>query len=295
MKDQLIKGMLFQNTVNVCAISGADMLSCARDTHELSRVCTAALGRTIMQVAMMSLGLKNEKDRLSCVLKGGGEAGNIVCTARPGGYVKGYLDNPKTEIALYADKLDVAMAVGWFGEMTVIRDLSMKEPYIGKTKIVSGEIAEDFANYYMQSEQQPTLIYLGERIDTETGEVLSAGGLMIAPLPNCPTDIIEKLEALAPATSSLPDLLKEKELSEILPNFFAGCDFVQTDCITPHYACDCSKERLCEVLSTLGVKELRSMADEDHGAHMHCHFCNKEYDFSEQELRDIICVVEDSH
>ena len=291
--DKLIKGMLFDGTVNVTAISGKAMLTAARDTHKLSRVCTAALGRVIMQTAMMSAALKNETDRLTCILKGGGEAGSIVCTAYPGGIVKGYVDNPTTEIAMYGDKLDVAMAVGWFGEMTVIRDLSMKEPYIGKTKITSGEVAQDFANYYMQSEQQPTLIYLGERIDVETGEVLSAGGLMIAPMPNCPSDVIDKLERFAVKTAEIPDMLKERDLDAVLSELFEGMGFEETACMTPVFRCDCSKERLMQALASLGVNELRDMAEKDHGAHMQCHFCNKEYDFTEAELRSIISVLEE--
>ena len=242
---------------------------------------------------MMSLSLKNDSDRLTCILKGGGEAGSIVCTARPGGIVKGYVDNPQTEIALYADKLDVAMAVGWFGELTVIRDLSMKEPYIGKTKITSGEIAEDFANYYMQSEQQPTLIYLGERIDTDTGDVLSAGGLMIAPLPQCPIDVIEQLEKFAPETKRLPDMLKDMDMEDALNELMGNMGFMQTGCIVPEYKCDCSTERLYEVLASLGIKELRAMAQEDHGAHITCHFCNKSYDFSEEDLNGIIHGMEE--
>lgn len=292
--DKLVKGMLFGKTVNVTAISGRDMLMSARDTHGLSRVCTAALGRTIMQTAMMSLALKGRDDRLTCILKGGGEAGSIVCTAYPGGVVKGYVDNPQTEIALYDDKLDVALAVGWFGELTVIRDLSMREPYVGKTKITSGEIAQDFANYYMQSEQQPTLIYLGERINTETGDVISAGGLMIAPLPQCPQEVIDKLEAFAPDTASLSDMLKDKELEQVLEELFRGMEFEKTESMIPQFKCDCSKERLCQVLASLGEEELTDMADTDHGAHMSCRFCNKEYNFSEQELRDIISVLKEN-
>ena len=291
--DKLIKGMLFGETVNAFAISGRGMLTDAKDTHHLSRVCTAALGRVIMQCAMMSLSLKNDDDRLTCVFKGGGEAGSIVCTARPYGLCKGYIEHPETELPLYADKLDVAMAVGWFGEMTVIRDLHMKEPYIGKTQITSGEIAEDFANYYMQSEQQPSLIYLGERINTETGDVISAGGMMLAPMPNCPADVIEKLEGFSKEVTRLPDMLKTMDLDEALTELFRDMDFVRTDCIEPAFRCDCSRERLIEVLGTLSLDELRSMADEDKGAHMKCHFCGKEYDFSESELRDIIAVLEE--
>ena len=291
--DKLIKGMLFGETVNVSAISGKQMLTDAKNTHGLSRVCTAALGRVIMQCSMMSLALKNEKDRLTCILKGGGEAGSIVCTARPHGLCKGYIEHPEAEIPLYNGKLDVAMAVGWFGEMTVIRDLNMKEPYVGKTQITSGEIAEDFANYYMQSEQQPTLIYLGERINTETGDVNSAGGLMIAPLPNCPSDVIDRLEAFAKEAPRLPDMLQNAELDDVLAEMFDGMDYVKTDEMTPAFRCDCSKNRLLEVLSTINIDELRAMADEDKGAHMNCRFCGKEYVFTEQELRDIITVLEE--
>ena len=293
--DKLIKGMLFDGAVNVTAISGKNLLIKARDTHNLSRVCTAALGRTLMQTAMMSVALKNEDDRLTCILKGGGEAGSICCTAYAHGVVKGYVDNPQTEIPLYDNKLDVAMAVGWFGELTVIRDLSMKEPYVGKVKITSGEVAQDFANYYMQSEQQPTLIYLGERIDTESGDCLSAGGLMIAPLPNCPEEILAKLESFAPKTAKLPDMLKDKDLDEVLIELFEGMSFEKTSSCEPVFRCDCSKERLVQVLASLGKEELTDMVNKDHGASMHCRFCNKEYTFSEKDLNDIIFILGGNH
>lgn len=286
--DMLIKGMMLNNTVNVTAVSGKAMYEAARDTHNLSRVCTAVLGRLAVMTAMMSVQMKNDTDRITNILKGGGEAGTVLCTGRPDGCLKGYVDNPQVEIPLYDDKLDVAMAVGWFGDLTVVRDLHMKEPYIGKVAITSGEIAEDFAHYYWQSEQQPTLIYLGERIVPGDGSIRSAAGLMIAPLPNCPEESLVKLEEFAKSVSRLPDLTENKPLDDVLREIFEGMDFTETQRLEPRFFCDCSKERFRASLATLTADELCEMADEDKGAHVVCQFCNKEYDFTEQELREII-------
>lgn len=184
MQDRIIRGLLGQDTARFTAISGKDLCEKARRTHGLSRVCTAALGRTLLATVMMGTDLKDPRDRLTTIIKGGGPAGNIVCTAGNAGAVKGYIENPGLELPLGPDgKLDVSTAVGWFGELTVVRDLGMKEPYVGRCNLVSGEIAEDFAQYFVMSEQQPSLVYLGVRVDPQSGTVRAGGGLMIQPLP----------------------------------------------------------------------------------------------------------------
>ena len=168
MEDIIIRGLLADSTVKIMAISGKTLVEQARETHGLSRVCTAALGRTLMMTSMMGAQLKNADERVTAMLKGGGEAGNIVCTADWTGRVKGYVENPDLELPPAPNgKLDVALAVGWFGDLTVIRDMGLKEPYVGTCPIQSGEIAEDFARYFTVSEQQPSLVYLGVRVDAE--------------------------------------------------------------------------------------------------------------------------------
>ena len=169
---RIVRGLMANDTVKLMAITGKDICETARELHGLSRVCTAALGRSLLITDMMGAQLKGENDRLTTIIKGGGPAGNIVCTADNRGHVKGYIENPKLELPLNdSGKLDVSMAVGWFGELTVVRDLGLKEPYVGKSNMVSGEIAEDFAQYFTVSEQQPSMVYLGVRVDPHDGKV----------------------------------------------------------------------------------------------------------------------------
>ena len=143
-KDKMLRCVLMDRSARLIAISGKNLVEKARELHSLSRVCTAALGRTLMMTSMMGIGLKGEDDRVTAILKGGGMAGNVVCTATPEGTVKGYIENPTLELPPAPNgKLDVALAVGWFGDLTVIKDMGLKEPYVGKSQIFSGEIAEN--------------------------------------------------------------------------------------------------------------------------------------------------------
>ncbi|NLB61460.1 MAG: Hsp33 family molecular chaperone HslO [Clostridiales bacterium] len=291
--DVLIRGLLLDKNVNVLAINGKQMVQKAHELHDLSRVCTAALGRTLLQTAMMSTQLKSQKDRLTNILAGGGEAGNIVCSAQPNGVVKGYVENPQVELPLSPDgKLDVALAVGWFGTLTVVRDMALREPYVGKIDITSGEIAEDFTNYYFKSEQQPNVIYLGVRIDPQSGDVLSAGGLMLLPLPNCPDDVLDKLQDAVPNFQNLSKMLESMTLESALAQLFEGMDFEKTEELQPRFECDCSRERLVSVLIALGKEELLDMAQTDKSAELHCRFCNQTYRFSEEELYMILKEME---
>ena len=285
MDDVILRGLLAGGRVKLMAISGKTLVETARQTHGLSRVCTAALGRTLMMTAMMGVQLKNEDERVTAILKGGGAAGNIVCTARPDGTVKGYIENPSIELPPAPDgKLDVALAVGWFGDLTVVRDLSMKEPYTGTVPILSGEIAEDFAYYYTVSEQQPSLVYLGVMVDIESGETLSAGGLVLAPLPDCPEEAIAAMEALAGKIEGISKALVTRELEDVLTEIFEGLklEFISSE--HPAFLCDCSRERLERVLISLGKEELTGMIKEDRGAQLTCQFCNKVYEFDEEAL-----------
>lgn len=288
--DKIIKGMLLDNSVNVMAVSGLEMIKVAKSTHELSRVCTAALGRTLLMTAMMGAMLKNETDRVSVIIKGGGPAGSIICTGLSDGTVKGYIENPAIELPLSpVGKLDVASAVGRAGKLTVVRDLSMKEPYVGTCNIISGEIAEDFASYYALSEQQPTLVYLGVRINAGSGDVLSAGGILIQPLPNCPSENIDILQDKAEKIQKMSAMLEaNSDLSAVLNDILGDIGFVETERIEPKYRCDCSRARIESVLVSLGEDELSDMIENEHGAEITCHFCNTVYSFGEDELKELL-------
>ena len=286
----MIGGLLLNKTVNVMAISGRGLVEEARKLHGLSRVCTAALGRLLLAVSMMSARLKTETDSVTVTFDGGGPAGNLTAVGHTGGIVKGCITNPEVELPLNAlGKLDVSGAVGTAGEMRVIRDLSLKEPYVGRCALVSGEIANDFANYFLVSEQQPSLVYLGVRVEPVSGEVRSAAGLILAPLPDCPEEDIEKLEALAPEIASLSRHIDEGDsLRGALDKLFDGMDFEIPDEMTPLYRCDCSRERLEGVIISLGEEELTDIIENEGKAELVCSFCSKRYNFSEEELRALL-------
>ena len=288
--DRMIGGLLLNKSVNVIAISGAELVEEARRLHGLSRVCTAALGRLLLAVSMMSARLKNDTDSVTVTFAGGGPAGNLTAVGHTGGIVKGCITNPDVELPPNAlGKLDVAGVVGTDGEMRVIRDLSLKEPYVGRCALVSGEIANDFANYFLVSEQQPSLVYLGVRVDTESGRVRSAAGLMLAPLPNCPDEDLERLEALAPEISRLSLHLDEgDDLMTAMDKLFDGMDFEVSDEMVPEYRCDCSRERLERVIISLGKDELTDIIEKDGEAELVCSFCNRRYSFNKEELSALL-------
>lgn len=258
--DKIVRALMADDTVKLIAISGRDLCEKARELHGLSRVCTAALGRTLLVTDMMGAQLKGEDHKLTAIVKGGGPAGNIVCTADNRGHVKGYVEQPALELPLGPDgKLDVSMAVGWFGDLTVVRDLGMKEPYVGKCDMVSGEIAEDFAQYFTVSEQQPSMVYLGVRVDPHDGHVLAGGGIIVQPLPHCPDEVIDTLTEKAVEVKMLAGMLEEGiELEDALRKIFGGIDINFTESLSPEFRCDCSRERLERVLISLGHDELRT-------------------------------------
>ena len=290
--DILIRGLLFDGAVALTAISGLAMINKAKAAHGLSRVTSAALGRTLLQTAMMSCQLKNDADALTCIISGSGPAGNIVCSASPGYCVKGYIENPSVELPPTEDgKLDVAGAVGASGELTVIRAFARGEQYVGKCALASGEIADDFANYYFKSEQTPSLICLGVRLAADSGELLSAGGIMLTPLPDCPDEAIDALYEKADFIARLSALLETAPLESCLNSLFSEMDYLPLEKAVPRFECDCSRLRLSGVLVALGVAELEDMAEKDNGAELTCRFCNKKYRFSRQELNTLISTA----
>ena len=181
------------------------------------------------------------------------------------------------------------MAVGWFGELTVVRDLGLKEPYVGKSNMVSGEIAEDFAQYFTVSEQQPSMVYLGVRVDPHDGRVRAGGGLIVQPMPFCPDDVIDKIQDRVPMVKMLAGMLDDGiELEASLKKIFDGIDMTFTETMETGFRCDCTRERLERVLISLGRDELSDMIEKEHGAELTCHFCNKKYSFSEAELKGLL-------
>ncbi|HWR23542.1 MAG TPA: Hsp33 family molecular chaperone HslO [Feifaniaceae bacterium] len=289
-KDTILQALLMGGAVRVTAISGKAMIEEARRIHSLSRVCTAALGRQLMATAMMAAQLKHEGESLTTILRGTGPAGNLVCTGRFQARVKGYAANPEVELPLKpSGKLDVSGAVGSGGKLTVVRDLSLREPYVGEVSLVSGEVAEDFAQYFAVSEQQPSLVYLGVRLRPGDGDVLAAGGLFAQPLPGCPEEDILLLQEKAADIERLSLKLEEGlTLEAALKELFSDMELELTGSLSPAWECDCSVERTERALIALGREELTDMIEQDGGAELTCQFCRRAYSFDAQALSTLL-------
>lgn len=289
-RDSLLRALAAEGSVRVMAISGAGLVADAQKIHALSRVATAALGRQLLMTAMMASELKHEQERVSTIIKGDGPGGSMVCTGGADCAVKGYVANGQVELPpTKQGKLDVAGLVGSRGKLTVVRDMSMREPYVGTCNLVSGEIAEDFANYYAASCQQPSLLYLGVRLDAGTGRVLSAGGLLAQPLPDCPDGVIEAMQSRAEQVGQLGKRLADGSgLEEAVKAALGTLDVQFAGSFTPVYRCDCSRSRIEQALIATGREEIGSMIREDGGAEVTCHFCNAVYRFNAGELEKLV-------
>lgn len=264
-------------------IESTAMVQQAMDTHRLSRIATAALGRTITCAAMMGSMLKNDNESVSVQIKGGGPIGTVLAVAHGNLDVKGYVDNPGVELPRSGKKLPVGAAVGRDGKMTVIKDLGLKEPYVGQVNLVSGEIAEDFAMYFTASEQTPSLVSLGVLVDDE--RVISAGGLIIQMLPNATEAAIASVEQSAGMFMDISATMQQYHLEGAVNQLLLHLEPEILERKTPRYRCDCSRERIERVLVSLGAAELEDMIETQQGAQVDCHFCNKRYKFTAQELR----------
>lgn len=289
MKNKLVKALSENKEVRLFLIDSTEMVENARKLYEMSPVSIAALGRTITAASMLGKTLKNDNDKLTLRINGSNEIKSIVAVSDSIGNVKGYISNPYVETKINSiGKLDVGNAVGNSGEIYIIRDYGMKKPYVGSAKLVSGEIAEDLANYFMYSEQQPTVFSLGVLVNKE-GKIQSAGGLLIQTLPNVSDETITLIEEAMSNLKPISTIIdSEKNLEKVINENFSKLNFKITDVSEVNLLCDCSKERMKKALISLGEKEINDMIKEDKGADIHCHFCNTHYKFTEEELKNII-------
>lgn len=272
-----------------CALDSTDLVREIQRIHQSLPVITAALGRLASGASIMGYLLKGEKDSLTLRMKGGGPAGTLIAVADSSGNVKAYVDNPAVDLPLNPQgKLDVRGAVGTDGVLSVVRDLGMKEPYVGQTPIVSGEIAEDLTHYYAKSEQIPTVCGLGVLVDRDLTPK-AAGGYLVQLLPfadpACITAIEENMKTIPPVSSMIDQGIPPEEICRML---LKGLDPELLDEGAPVYHCDCSRQRVERTLASLQKEELIAMRDEDHGCEVCCHFCETKYHFSEQDLQSLI-------
>ena len=286
-KDQMLHITLMDGMVRGLLMTGTTTVATAAAIHNTSPVATAALGRALMGTSMMGAMLKGDEASVTVTIDGGGPIGRIVCVADKQS-VRGCVDVPNVQLPLRPDgKLAVGMAVGSDGRMSVVRDLGMKSPYVGQTALLSGEIAEDFATYYVQSEQKPTLQSLGVLVNGDV--VLSAGGVLLQPMPGCPDEIISELELRSPLMADISRELCYDSMTALMEKWFDGLKPVVLETQDWQYRCPCSRERMEKSLIALGRDELtRMIQDEQEGAELTCHFCKKTERFTQQDLERLL-------
>ena len=292
MKDKIVRAISSDGMVQAAAIYSRDLTERARQIHKTLPVATAALGRTLAGASMMGNALKGQGASLTLQIKGGGPRGTVLAVSDHEGNVRGYVTNPQVELPLRADgKLDVGGAVGHEGTLTVIKDLHMKEPYVGTIDLLGGEIAEDIAGYFVESEQIPTACGLGVLVDRDQS-VKSAGGYLIQLLPGATEDTIVKVEGGIMAAGPVSALLEQDPDPEhLLRTVMSDFDLKILETQPVSYKCYCSRERVERALISLGRKELEEMLREQGGCQLSCQFCDTVYDFSREDLEKLLASL----
>lgn len=287
MKDYIVRATAADGQVRAFAATTRALVETARARHNTSPVATAALGRLLTGGAMMGSMMKNETDILTLIIKGNGPLGGITVTADSKANVKGYVENPDVILPPKNGKLDVAGAVG-IGIMQVIKDMGLKEPYVGDTMLVTSEIAEDLTYYFASSEQVPSSVGLGVLMEKDN-TVKCAGGFIIQMMPFAQEETISKIEENLKKVTSVTELLDrgytpEQLLEELLGN--VGLEI--TDTIPTQFYCNCSKERVEKAVASIGKKDIQEMIEEGKDIEVKCHFCNSAYHYTVEDLKKIM-------
>ena len=288
MKDYLIRATAANGQVRAFGVTSRELTETAKNAHDTSPVATAALGRLMSAAVMMGADLKGENDLLTLRMEGDGPMGGLLATADSHGNVKGYAFHPEVLLPPNAKgKLDVGGALG-AGMLSVVKDIGLKEPYVGQTNLVSGEIAEDLTYYYAASEQIPCSIALGVLMNKDN-TVRQAGGFMIQLLPGASDELIDRLEERLGELPSITALLDAgKTPEEILSGLLGDFDLEILEKKPVQFHCDCSRERVERAIVSIGKKEIREMIEEGKPIEAGCQFCNKKYSFSVEELEELL-------
>lgn len=288
MEDKIISFLAYEGKVNIKCINSTNLVEEARKIHDLSPVTTAALGRMLTMGSLMGSNLKEDDEQITLQIKSNGPIDTMSVVADKKANVKAYIKNPNVDLPLKSNgKLDVGSAVGKDGMLYIIKDIGLKEPYVGLTPLVSGEIAEDFTEYFAKSEQIPTAIALGVLVDKDG--VKSAGGYIVQLMPDATEEDITKLEQNLRAIPPISKLLEENKSLEDIAGLITGDGmlFMVGEDLLPKYKCDCKKSRIEKGLISLGEKELDSIINTDGKAEVVCRFCKKVYNFSKEELEKL--------
>ncbi len=289
MSDVIVRGSSIDGSIRVFAAVTTDMVKQARKIHNCYPVAAAALGRTLTIGSIMGATLKNDTDSMTVQISGSGPLGRIVVVTDSKSRVRGYIENPFVELPLNSKgKLDVGGGVGK-GRLCVIRDLGLKEPYVGQVPLVNGEIAEDMTYYFAVSEQIPTAIGLGVLVDTD-GSIICSGGFMIQLMPEASEQTAAKLEETVKSVPSVTSMIQSGMSAEdILFKVTDGFDMLaENKTILPQYHCNCSKERMERALISIGKDELSDIITEQGSAQLTCQFCDNQYTFGKDELLELL-------
>lgn len=289
MSDRIVRAITSDGMVKATAICSRDLTERARQIHHTLPVGTAALGRTLAAASMMGNAMKGEGASITLQIKGGGPLGNVLAVSDTDGNVRGYVANPGLDLPLREDgKLDVGTAVGHEGTITVIKDLNMKDPYVGTIDLMGGEIAEDVAAYFVESEQIPTACGLGVLVERDQS-VRAAGGYLIQLLPGADEDTITKVEGGIMAAGSVSAILdKDPDPEALLRTVMSDFDLEILQSSPVEYRCYCSRERVERALISLGAEELENILKEQGSCQLTCQFCDALYDFNSDQLRALI-------
>ena len=288
--DGMLRISLMGGQARAFLIDSTCMVQEAKRLHKLSRVATAALGRLLTGASIMGSMLKDGSTTV--YMKGGGPLGTVLAVAKSDGSVKGYVDDPFVELPLKENgKLDVGRAVGTDGKLTVIKDMGLKEPYVGMVNLQSGEVGDDLAMYFTASEQTPSLVSLGV---LTADEVVAAGGLIVQIMPGCSEIALKSIENSIPMFMNISATIRDLGLDGTYQDLLSHLEPEILERMKPAYRCDCNRDRFDRGLISLGRTELQAMIDEDHGAELNCQFCNISYRYTEEQLRALLAQAKNA-
>ncbi|GAA0114549.1 Hsp33 family molecular chaperone HslO [Clostridium senegalense] len=291
--DKIIRATAKDGEVRIIAAITTDMVQKATKIHNCTPTASAALGRMLTSAGLMSAMLKSENDSLTLQINGGGEAKGIVVTAHTDGKIKGYIGNPSVDLPLNSKgKLDVGGAIGTDGYLQIIRDMGLKEPYVGQVPICTGEIGDDLAYYFTVSEQTPSAVAVGVLVDRDLS-IKAAGGFIIQMMPGASdfvADIISyRLQEIPSVTTMISD---GKTVQDIINSLFDDMDVKFYDEGVLEFECDCSREKVENALISIGKKDLQEIYDDGKTEELKCHFCNKSYDFTQEDIGKLLKEIE---
>lgn len=280
---KIYKTLIYDGQISLSVLDTTDVVNKAIKLHGLTPLCAAGLGRALTVASFMATSLKDENEKLSVTIDGNGVGGKIVVCADGNLNVRGSIVNPHADLPLKPNgKLDVGGLVGNEGMITVVKNLGLKEPYVGKCKLVSGEIGEDFAAYYAYSEQQPTAIAVGVLVKND--KCIGAGGVILQPLPDCAEENIGKAEKLIAEFSDVSRKINEIGIDGIIKKYFDEYEFTKYE---TQYKCGCSREYVDKVLIALGKKELSDIIEKDGKIEVCCEFCDKKYVYGQKDIEEL--------